>query len=347
MSDDPRSVEVSVAAKAATRRRLFTLLGAGGAAVIASQVGNKAEAANNDPLLLGHGDNIASSPTSMSADVPENNAAFAVSTGDSNGPAVALQGEAVGDGKGVHGRATGGGQGVFGDSDTGAGVLGYSRAGSAGYFSTESGFALNVDGRAQFHNATATPGGALSVGAIAPCSTALVGLSLNSDLSLGAGNGTEGHSGTGNGVHGSTVSGSGVDGLSNGSGNGVHGSTLAGGNGVQGSSPSGNGVAGDSDTGIGGRFESSSGDALYVVGRSRFSTAGAATIPEKQDSFFVANAAVGANSHVSVTLVSDPGPRYLKWVERSPGNGFTVRLSAGSAKQRPATSFTYLIVEPG
>lgn len=86
--------------------------------------------------------------------------------------------------------------------------------------------------------------------------------------------------------------------------------------------------------------------ALDVVGKARFSTAGAATVPQGQNSVFVPNASVTPNSHISISLVSDPGPRQLRWVSRNGGSGFTVYFAGGLPGQRPATNFTYLIVEP-
>ncbi len=86
--------------------------------------------------------------------------------------------------------------------------------------------------------------------------------------------------------------------------------------------------------------------ALDVVGKVRFSTAGAATVPQGQNSVFVPNASVTPNSHISITLISDPGPRQLRWLSRSGGSGFTVYFAGGPPGQRPATDFTYLIVEP-
>lgn len=86
--------------------------------------------------------------------------------------------------------------------------------------------------------------------------------------------------------------------------------------------------------------------ALRVEGKSLFSTAGSAAVPAGQNSVFVANAAVTSDSHISATLVGDPGPRQLRWVAREPGNGFTVYFSGGPPGQRPQVPFTYLIVEP-
>ena len=86
--------------------------------------------------------------------------------------------------------------------------------------------------------------------------------------------------------------------------------------------------------------------ALDVVGTARFTTAGNDAVAFGQNSRFVANPAVTALSHISLTLHDDPGPRQLKWVERSPGDGFTVHFAGGPPGQRPAVPFSYLIVEP-
>jgi hypothetical protein len=60
----------------------------------------------------------------------------------------------------------------------------------------------------------------------------------------------------------------------------------------------------------------------------------------------VANEAVTGDSHISVTLVSDPGSRSVHWIERNAGSGFTVRMTSAPVNKRPETSFTYLITEP-
>lgn len=118
------------------------------------------------------------------------------------------------------------------------------------------------------------------------------------------------------------------------------------GTGVLGRSDSGVGVEGTSVTGTGVRASSGTGAALDVIGTAHFSTAGAATVPQGQNSTFVANTAVGTGSHITVTLTGNPGPRQLSWVQRDPGVGFTVHLTGAPPKQRPETPFTYLIVEP-
>lgn len=198
----------------------------------------------------------------------------------------------------------------------------------------------------------------------------------------GPGTGVEGISGTGTGVRGQSASHFGVHGESTNSVGvigfsaedvGVFGFGTPDGN--------GDGVGGFSRNSVGGRFGSelgiglravSPGDehpalqaasgtiadphfaadpdgglALEVIGKARFSTAGAAAMPQGQSSVFVANAAVTEHSHITVTLAGDPGNRHLRWVERDPGNGFTVHLSFAPPSQRPETPITYLIVEPG
>ena len=128
-----------------------------------------------------------------------------------------------------------------------------------------------------------------------------------------------------------------------GSGTGVEGLSRTG-TGVRGTSVDGPGIHGQSTTGPGGLFQSDSGLALEVAGRALFSTAGTGNVAQGQSSAFVASPAITANSHVSVTLVGNPGPRQLGWVQRAPGSGFTVHLTS-SPGAKPKTPFTYLVVE--
>jgi hypothetical protein len=120
------------------------------------------------------------------------------------------------------------------------------------------------------------------------------------------------------------------------------------GSGVDGISGTGIGVLGETrhGTGVEARSDFPDGFALVVRGKSLFSTAGSAVIPAGQNSVFVANADVAGDSHISVTLVSDPGPRAIRWVERDEGSGLTVHLSSAPLRQRPETHLTYLIVGP-
>jgi hypothetical protein len=87
----------------------------------------------------------------------------------------------------------------------------------------------------------------------------------------------------------------------------------------------------------------SDGVALEVVGKARFSTGGAGTVPALAASAKVANPAVTAVSHITVTLTDNPGRVRLRWVQRQPGTGFIVHLNR---KAKRATPFTFLIVEP-
>ncbi len=83
--------------------------------------------------------------------------------------------------------------------------------------------------------------------------------------------------------------------------------------------------------------------ALDVIGKARFSTAGAWVVPAKADAVWVDNLAVTVDSHITVTFTGDPGRSSVAWVDRQ-ATGFTVHLSS---RCRSAVPFTYLIVEPG
>ncbi len=140
----------------------------------------------------------------------------------------------------------------------------------------------------------------------------------------------------------------------NGAGAGVYGEA-GNGTGVLGRSQTGNGVLGVAPGEAPAITALSSGDvpgpsmlsdgglALNVVGKARFSTAGAAAIPRWRRLAFVPNPAVTANSHITVTLTGNPGLASISWVERRPGTGFIVHVSGWSIWDVP---FTYLIVEP-
>ena len=88
------------------------------------------------------------------------------------------------------------------------------------------------------------------------------------------------------------------------------------------------------------------GSALQVQGKAKFSTAGSGVVPAGQASVFVADPDVTNESHISVTLVTNPVWRLLMWVERDPGDGFTVHLTPAPTSRRLETHFTYLITEP-
>jgi hypothetical protein len=137
-----------------------------------------------------------------------------------------------------------------------------------------------------------------------------------------------------------------ISGESTGGGVGVEGS--GGAIGVDGNSSGGIGVHGFSeagDPGLGGLFENHSGGVgLGVVGRVAFGTVGAATLAGGQSSVFVADVNVRETSHITITPVTNPGGREMRWVERTPESGFTVHFSAGGPRS-PAIDFTYFIAE--
>ena len=84
--------------------------------------------------------------------------------------------------------------------------------------------------------------------------------------------------------------------------------------------------------------------ALEVIGKVRFSTAGAGVVAAKAYTAAVSNPAVTTVSHITVTFTGDPGRARVAWVERHADTGFTVHMSS---RPRSAVPFTYLIVEPG
>jgi hypothetical protein len=114
--------------------------------------------------------------------------------------------------------------------------------------------------------------------------------------------------------------------------------------GVEGKSGGGKGVHGAASAagGIGVLAEHSrSGRGLAVNGRAAFSSCGSDTIAAGRTSKTVTNAAVTTNSHITVTLTTDPGSAQILWVQKQTGS-FTIHLTRAVTN---ATSFTYLIVE--
>lgn len=180
------------------------------------------------------------------------------------------------------------------------------------------------------------------------------GLGVQGQSNTGMGGKFTNISGRGVGVQGNSFGGAadeepgvGVQGLTD-TGIAVHGKSDSG-TGIEGVSETGEGIHGFSTSGTAARFTSGTpgGTALVVEGRAAFVTAGSASIPAGQSSVFVPQVEVTSDSHISVTLTSDPGNRQLKWVERDPGSGFTVHLAGGPPKGRPPEiSLTYLVVEP-
>jgi hypothetical protein len=342
---------------------MLAWMGAGGAALVATLFSRNEAHAGHDGTNVLHLGEANSAPPGRSTQIGSNVDSFSVGVdnfhtgptaggfhGRSLGALPAVQGvghepsfagvfgsssPASGDiGKGSRTGVlgmSGSGPGVEGRSESGSGVSGHSDTGSGGQFSSNSGQALSAFGRASITaSVAAVDGDTLFV------ENRQTGVGGGGAISAVA-HGDESHS---------------VEGVANGLGVGVRG--VAGGDpfgegpgdGVHGTSGSGTGVDGNSGSGIGVRARSETGVALSVEGPARFSTAGSAVVPSGAESVFVPNPAVTAQSHVSVTLAGDPGPRQLVWVERSPGSGFTVHLSSAPPSKRPETPLTYLVVEP-
>lgn len=89
-----------------------------------------------------------------------------------------------------------------------------------------------------------------------------------------------------------------------------------------------------------------SGIALEMWGPAAFSTVGFGVVTEGQSSAFVELPLVTGDSHVSITLVGNPGARQVSWVERTSGSGFTVHLTNAPPKQRKEVGFTWFVVQP-
>jgi hypothetical protein len=364
MSDESSAASSSAVPAETSRRRLLAWVGAGGAAVIATLFSRNEAHAGHDGtnvLHLGEGNSV---PPDSKTGVASNVNAFSFDVDNFHtGPtAGGLHGRSLGNLPGIQGVGhepsfagvfgisasaagdltqgsqtgvigmSGSGTGVEGRSNSGTGVHGNSQTGTGGHFSSGSGPALVAVGRSSMTADVAAVDGDT--------------LFVENSQSGEAGGGAISAVAQG-GAHG-------VEGISNGSGVGVRG--VAGsdpfgqgpGDGVHGTSGTGIGVLGHTTAagiGVEARSESAAGIALQVRGSARFSTAGTATIPAGADAIFVANPAVTDESHISVTLVSDPASRQLTWVERDPGTGFTVHTSS-QTKKTPETSLTYLVVEP-
>jgi hypothetical protein len=232
--------------------------------------------------------------------------------GGGNGTGVAGQ---SGGGTGVEGTSATG-PGVSGQSQEGDGVAGHSQSGRGGSFSTEGGsFAVYIGGSAVdfalgVDNALVDEGAGGIIAVARGGKPAIEGDALPSEFGAGIG----------------------VLGVSS-------DAEFASGPGI--------GVQGLSGAGVGVQAMSSEGVALDVVGKARYSTAGSGAVPAGQQSVAVSNPAVTAESHITVSLTSNPGNRQVRWVERDPGTGFTVHLVPTPPNQRPLTTLTYLIVEPG
>lgn len=287
-----------------TRRRLLTVLGLTGAATVVTQVpAREAAAADGDPLILGSRDNVAADITVLQADVDTTSL---VVRNEHPSFGFTIMGESA-NGVGVYGYS-------HGDQ---AGIAGYSAAGPAAYFATETGDAIHANG----------------VVRVAGRREGFI-LEANNEADDSQGSILARTQGRGAAVRGSAQ----------GAGIGVWGSSTTG-DGLQADSESGHGIWASSRSGTAAHFESEAGTALRVNGTAEFATAGSAVIPSGQSSLVVHDARVTTASHVSITLTSDPGNRQIAWVEPHPGSGFTVHMTPVPVRWRPRTSFTYLIVE--
>jgi hypothetical protein len=291
------------------------MLGAGGAAFATTLVASEQARAGHDATNVLHlgADNSAPAGSETAVDGNVEGAAFRVT----NSNAGTIE-------DGVHA--------IEGQSDSGV----------AGRFFSSAGEALHCDGRASVYgefednlfrvqNDHSAGNG---IAGVAYGQYGVEGANLSSDppggsagvvgvssLSEGEGYGE----GPGTGVLGASGTGIGVAGYSAGTGTAVKG---------------------ESAEGIGVEAQSEQGTALQVSGPAAFATAGSAVSVAGQNSVFV-NASVTSDSHVSVTLASGPGQRQVSWVERTAGSGFRVHFTAAPSSKRPATTLTYLVVEPG
>lgn len=366
------------------RRRLLAMLGLGGAAGLLGAESARGGHDGTNVLHLGEGNSVpagrktrvASNIDAFSFDIDNFNTGLAGAlSAKSHGGYPGLQASAIGDGfagvvglssssddeegmgrganTGVQGRS-GTGRGVQGVSDEGAGVSGESSAGVG--VEGQSATGTGVIGR--HIGAPSDNGDELSAGVFGYSEQA-TGVRARSDNSVAIeasspnGHGLVAFAGTpGTGPDVAAVLGLGF------SGHGVHGQTERSDRaGVHGEATgclergpcdpgTGTGVLGTSEAGVGVEARSDTGMALKVSGPAEFATAGAGVVPTGAAAVFVAAPSVTAASHITVTLSSDPGRRTVRWVERDPGNGFTVHMTAAQPRQRPQTAFTYLVVEP-
>lgn len=301
------------AARDATRRRLLTMLGGGGAALAVTQLpSGSAVAADGDALILGSVANQASSTTAL------NSGGDVGLTVNNNTGGVALNASSPN------------GIGATFSTATGQALV----ANGPCQFNGNGAFAISVDnpdgGGIQLHCGPTedTPTIKANRFSTAPLDVgpAIVGVSsLPGSWSDGPNIGILGSSGTGEGLHGHSSSGIGIHGTCD----------------------FGVSVQGFTENGVAGWFFTEGGGiALRVGGIAEFDHVGFGAIPAGQGSGWVDNPNVTESSHITVTLTSDPGPRSVRWVEKTPGAGFRVHLTAAPGKNRPMTELTYLIVEP-
>lgn len=285
MSD--QAYESSRGSEDTTRRHLLTLMGAGGAAALATLLAQGEAKAGHDfsnVLHLGESNN-APAPTGIAANV--------------EGPMLLLD-NGHAEGTSLHAHKPVGvfvdvnrpGMMVVNDGAGGGGLEGLSRAGGIGI----EGQVIPTEEELEFEDQKNGYG----VRGISSSSTETYG--------DGPGVGVQGSAGTGTGVM---------------------------------------GTCGAAGIAVEARSDSPEGTALRVRGKARLSTGGSGVVPMGQSSVFVEDVDVTEESHISVTLVSDPGTRIVSWVERDPtAGGFTVHMSSAPPGRRAETEFTYLITEP-
>jgi hypothetical protein len=330
-----------------SRRRLLAWLGAGGVAALATLFSQDEAKAGHDGTNTLHLGEFNHAPPGASTGVEATAEIFALrihneSTGpdaggvlaSSRGEQAAIQGNAFDAPTGVRGISltateelgehqgvlglSGSGVGVEGSAPTGTGVFGRSETGTGGWFETVSGTALQVVGPA---------------GVGANVDGFIVGVENENTNETAGGIFVVGHGGK------PAIE---ADALPGDFGPGVALQGVSGTHETFGQGP-GTGVQGISGTGIGVEAISENGLALRVQGRAAFSAVGSASVPTGQSSVLVANPTVTADSHIAITLTSDPGRRSVLWVERAPGSGFIVHLTAPA---QGALGLTYSILEP-
>ena len=363
LTNEPKEVK--------SRRAMLSLGAAAAAGAVAAVVVKpeqaEAHAGDSEVLHLGHGNAAGAAGTSLTG---SSATVFGIENTKVDAPAVAINGQSTHDAailgssvndNGVKGRSDNGrgvfgigpaigvngvstdGPGVEGLSENGSGVVGEStnRPGVEGSSENgpgvvgESTNSVGVIGRSQGMTAGVRGTSLLDEGVegvtagAAGEAAGVTGVAVASEVdldsatpTLGPGVGVGGQSGSGFSVIGVSDSSVGVVGISTGSA----------------------GVVGSSQDGIGVQATSPSGIALDVVGEARFSTIGDGIVSDKRDEATIIDAAVSPDTHVMVTLISDPGKgNAFSWVDGADG-AFTVHLAS---KAKGDKSFTYFVLQPG
>jgi hypothetical protein len=224
--------------------------------------------------------------------------------GQTAGTGSAVYGQAMANGIGVNAVSVGG-TGVQGESDASNGtavkatakagdyakaIWGVSDTGYGGYFEAPGGFGYGVY----------ASGGEFGVKALGGPTGLYASGSSNGVEGHGGNNGVEGDIGTGGtaGVYGH-ASGTAGYGVAGSGPTGVYGAGATAG--VEGGSGAGSGVYGHAQGGIGVRAEATSGTALQVTGKAKFSRSGIVTVPAGSASTTVSLAGVTASSMVVAT----------------------------------------------